>query len=75
MADKTCQFCAHSRELKITLKDTVRECREGPPQAAYAVMGSPSGAPQGIQPLGIVPRIVPDGYSCGRFQSKPSDVQ
>jgi len=73
MDDKTCQLCAHSREFKITLKDTLLECREGPPLIAYAVQADArTGAPKGVTPLSIVPRIVPDGYSCDRFVARDS---
>lgn len=69
----TCKNCRFALAMKANLRDVILECREGPPEIAYAIAFD-NGQPAGIRPLSIVPRIVPESFYCGRFQPNEKSV-
>lgn len=74
-ADASCSRCRHAYPMRVTLKDSVLECREGPPGTLWAASVDPRiGKIVGmiIEPNRYVPNIVGPNYFCSHFAADPA---
>jgi hypothetical protein len=75
--DARCETCRHAYPIKVNLKDTILECREGPPPATghYPNINPQDGNIVNVRQSGWpVTRMVQPEYFCSRWAAPPAKL-